>query len=799
MKQELKRQLKPELKRELKPELISVAVRSLCEFSARLGSLEHSYTPSPTAIEGMAGHKKVQDRRGPDYQAEYLLTGDYLGISLRGRADGYAAKGYQENSEQALTPLLEEIKTHRGELARLGEGQRQLHWAQLKVYGALLCRRDNLAQVRLRLLYYDIGKDLETPLEESWTAEALQNFLHSLCQRYQDWHRQEQAHRERRDQALLNLAFPFADFRTHQRHLSETVYKAISCAQSLQLEAPTGIGKTLGVAYPALMAMPRRGLDRLFMLSARTTGRQLMLDSLNMLTGPDEGILPVRILELTARDKACLHTDLVCHGESCPLAKGFFDKLPQARQAAADRYWLDQSSINEIAAKHQLCPYYLAQEMARWSDVVVGDVNHYFDQQALLFGLSQQNDWRSVPLIDEAHNLIDRARGMYSAALNQAQFSAAARIAPTRLKNSFSALQRAWKRLIAAHQITGAITDKADTDPERYILSAVPTELNGALQRLIGDITEHFSEFSPTPELQTVLFDSLAFLKLAEQFGGHSLCTLEVRTWTAGSKPRQSASLALQNLIPADFLAPRFKHAEAAILFSATLSPARYYHDLLGLPDSTCGQTIASPFSAQQLQLNVLKISTRFKDRARSLPAISQRIAEHYQTRAGNYLVYLSSFAYLSQLQEYVQRQHPHLPCLAQTPGMSEAERLAFIARFRNERGLVGFAVLGGAFSEGIDLPGDQLVGVFIVTLGLPPFDDYHQQLAQRLAARFGEGYAYTYLYPGLRKVIQAAGRLIRTPDDRGVIELIDDRFSNSEIQRLLPAWWTDNAAASSA
>ncbi|ART84039.1 hypothetical protein CBP31_11590 [Oceanisphaera profunda] len=780
---------------------MAIAVRTLCEFAARLGSLEHSYTPSPTAIEGMAGHKKIQGRRGPDYQAEYLLTGDCLGITLRGRADGYEAKGYQakgyqEYSEQTLTPLLEEIKTHRGEISRLGEGQRQLHWAQLKVYGALLCARDQLAQVRLRLLYYDIGKDLETPLEETWEHAELESFLHDLCTRYQDWHQQEQAHRVKRDQSLISLAFPFADFRTHQRHLSETVYKAISRAQSLQLEAPTGIGKTLGVAYPALMAMPRRGLDRLFMLSARTTGRQLMLDSLSKLKGPDDGLLPVRILELTARDKACLHTDLACHGESCPLASGFFDKLPKARQAAANRYWLDQTSINEIAAEHQLCPYYLAQEMARWSDVVVGDVNHYFDQQALLFGLSQQNEWRSVPLIDEAHNLIERARGMYSAALNQAQFSAAAKAAPASLKKTFTALQRAWKRLISAHELADSVAVKVGAEPQNHQLSTVPTELNGALQRLIGEITEHFSEFSPTPELQAVLFDSLAFLKLAEQFGEHSLCTLEVRTWTAGSKPRQSASLALQNLIPADFLAPRFAHAEAAILFSATLSPARYYHDLLGLPDSTCGQTIASPFSAQQLQLNVLNVSTRFKDRARSLPAISQRIAAHYQAKAGNYLVYLSSFAYLKQLQDYFQNQHPSLPCIAQTSGMSEAERLAFIERFRNGRGLVGFAVLGGAFSEGIDLPGDDLVGVFIATLGLPPFDDYHQQLAQRLAARFGsdQSYAYTYLYPGLRKVIQAAGRLIRTPDDTGVIELMDDRFNSPDIQRLLPTWWTENA-----
>lgn len=797
--------------------MIKVAVRSLCEFSAREGSLEHGSFlgsgPSPTSAEGIAGHKKVQASRGPDYEAEYLLTGACLGISLRGRADGYQAN--TRSDTEAALPLLEEIKTHRGELARLGEGQRQLHWAQLKVYGALLCQRDKLAEVRLRLLYYDIGRDLgdksETPFEEHWSAAALAQFLHHLCQRYQDWHRQEQAHRSLRNQALMNLAFPFADFRTHQRSLSESVYKAISRGHSLQLEAPTGIGKTLGVAYPALMAMPRYELDRLFMLSARTTGRQLMLDSLRRLKGENGAPLPVRILELTARDKACLYPDLACHGQSCPLANGFFDRLPAARQAAANAYWLDQAAINQIAAEHQLCPYYLAQEMARWSDVVVGDVNHYFDQQALLFGLSQQNEWRSVPLIDEAHNLIDRARGMYSAKLNQAQFKAAARSGPASSKKAFTAVQRAWSKLIAQHApalaipltatpLTAPLAAAALTSQD-IILPQVPTELNGALQRLMADITEHLSE-QQAPELQTLLFDSSAFLKLAEQFGEHSLCTLQITERGVGQRLTRFASLAIQNLIPADFLAPRFAHAHAAILFSATLSPARYYHDLLGLPDATCGQTIASPFVAQQVQVKVVKLSTRFRDRAASLAVISQRIIEQYQARPGNYLVYLSSFAYLDQLQQYFQqqssqqhssqRQFPELSCAVQTPGMSEAERLGFIERFRTERGLIGFAVLGGAFSEGIDLPGEELVGVFIATLGLPPFDDYHQQLALRLQARFGQGYAYTYLYPGLRKVVQAAGRLIRSPQDSGVIELLDERFNNPEIQPLLPSWWSE-------
>lgn len=756
---------------------MKVAVRSLCEFAARSGGLEHRYTPSPSADEGIRGHKTLQKRRGTDYEPEYLLEGECEGIQLRGRADGYQADP---------TPLLEEIKTHRGDLSRVGPGQQALHWAQLKVYGALLCQRDDPSEVRLRLVYYDVAKDQETPLEERWSSGALSEFLIDLCRRYRAWHRQEEDHRQFRDQALMALSFPYPDFRPNQRQLSETVYKGVCTSRTLLMEAPTGIGKTLGVVFPALAAMPRRDIDRLFLLTARTTGRQLILDSLRMLDG--DSSLPLRILELTARDKACEHPDKACHGESCPLADGFFDRLPAARQAAAELRWLDREAVQQLAAQHKICPYYLAQEMARWCDLVVGDVNHYFDQQALLHGLTRQNEWQVVPLIDEAHNLIDRARSMYSAKLSQSAFREVARSAPDSLSKAFRAVQRAWRKLINAH--FDEETLPAD-DPRRVQLPEVPTELNGSLLRLVGDLTEYMTDNPVDPELQRVLFDSIGFMKLAEQFGDHSLCTLSVTAGRQqGKRRRISASLALENLIPADFLKDRFALARSSVLFSATLNPGRYYQDLLGLPESSLWQTVASPFSSSQIDLQALDISTRFRDRVASVAPICADIQAQYRAEPGNYLVYLSSFAYLEQVSAHFTRQNPDIPVAIQHSGMSEEERLAFIERFRSERGLVGFAVLGGAFSEGIDLPGDALVGVFVATLGLPPNNDFQEQLAKQMQIRFGQGYNYTYLYPGIRKVIQAAGRLIRTPEDRGVIHLIDDRFRKPDIRALLPAWW---------
>lgn len=756
---------------------MNVAVRALCEFAARQGSLEYNNTPSPTAEQGIQGHKIVQSRRPATYQPEYLLEGSCLGIQLRGRADGY-----QPDDER---PLLEEIKTHSGEVARISYDRQALHLAQLKIYGALLCARDQLAEVSLRLVYYDIHQDQETPFTTTWSCSALTDYLIILCRQYKNWHQQERQHRQQRDAALLTLTFPFNDFRPQQRNLSENVYKAISTARPLLLEAPTGIGKTMGVIFPALLTLPRQRLDRLFLLTARTTGRQLILDTLKQLQQAQSHSIPIRILELTAKEKVCLHPDLACDGAACPLALGFFDRLPAARQAAATLQWLDSTAIKNIAQEHQICPYYLAQEMARWCDVVIGDVNHYFDQHALLYNLTRANEWRVVPLVDEAHNLIERARGMYSSYLPQTAVFAAIKQSPASLKNGLKALQRAWRTLIVNHIDTEQVWPN---NTAQHQFEHLPKELNGALQRVIRELSAYMSEHSLNLALQELLFNAISFMKLAEQFGNHSLCILTA--YRLGNTGRVRASLALQNLIPADFLAQRFEQAHACVLFSATLSPARYYQDLLGMPEHSCWRIISSPFSSAQLTVRTVAISTRFNQRQRSISAIAQRIINQYQAAPGNYLVYVSSFAYLNQLQQQLAIDMPSLTTLSQTPAMTEAHRNEFIEQFRNSSSLVGLAVLGGAFGEGIDLPGEQLIGVFVVTLGLPPVNAFQQQLCQRLQARFGQGDFYTYLLPGMRKVIQAAGRLIRTPEDTGVIELIDERFNQPHIQALLPAWW---------
>ncbi|WP_227515431.1 ATP-dependent DNA helicase [Marinobacter salinus] len=746
---------------------VKVAVRTLCEFAAREGDLDFRYTPAPSAEEGITGHQAIQSRRGYGYKSEYLLTGECLGLELSGRADVY-------NPHRGR---LEEIKTHRGDLSRIREHQRALHRAQLRAYGALLCRQESRKKLELALIYYDTGKDKETPVVETASAGELWQELENLCGLYKAWAEQEAHHREQRDALLAGLTFPFPEFRPRQRQLAETVYKNAMKSGTLLLEAPTGLGKTLGTLFPALMAMPSARQDRLFYLTCRNTARQLAMDAVTRLrlaqTVPN---WPLRTLELVSKNDACEHPDKACHGDSCPLAKGFFDRLPDARaEAARTEGILNQDTLAKIAAGHDICPYFLAQEMARWSDVVIGDVNRLFDQSALLHGLTRQNNWKVSVLVDEAHNLVDRGRGMYSVRLDQQRLLRTKKTAPKPLKSSIDRAARSWQSLIRDHQ----------ADHEKPVfLESLPAQLLGALQAMVSSLTDYLADNPPDLALQELLFESVAFMRLAESFGDHSLCEFQ----RAG---RGRASLTIQNLIPADFLRERFEVAHSVLLFSATLSPGIYYRDLLGLPEDSRFISLPSPFTADQLQVHFTPgISTRQAHRQASAEPIAELVAQQYRQRPGHYLAFFSSFKYLNDVSEALAREAPDVPQRSQQPGMSPQQRATFLAEFREGRGSVAFAVLGGVFSEGIDLPGDQLIGAFVATLGLPPFDPWHEILKERLQQRFGAGYDYTYLIPGLQKVAQAAGRVIRTPEDQGVIWLIDDRFLKPPVRNLLPGWW---------
>jgi DNA excision repair protein ERCC-2 len=753
-----------------------VGVRALCEFTAKRGDLDLRFTPAPSAQQGLAGHRIVAARRGAGYRSEVTLSGECGGLTVRGRADGYDAEA----------GLLEEIKTHRGDLERQPANHRHLHWAQARVYGALLCRQHGLDEIRLALVYFDVARQTETCFVESCRADDLERHFEAQCRSFVAWSAQELAHAAARDASLDALAFPHPAFRAGQRELAEGAFRAATQRRCLVAQAPTGIGKTIGTVFPVLKAWTRQRFDKVFFLTAKTAGRGLAWQAIARL---HDGAAPPRLrtVELVGREQACEHPDKACHGESCPLARGFYDRLPAARAAAfSDAGPLDPTAVRALAREHSICPYYLGQELVRWADVVIADYNHYFDSSALLHALAIAQEWNVAVLVDEAHNLPERARAMYSAELRRSTLQALRRSAPGALGPALARLGRRWSELLRGQ------------DTAHRSFAEVPAPFVNALREAGTLIVDHLAE-SPAGTDAALLdfhFAALQFLRLVETFGDHSVFDLALDT--PGRTGRRADSvIGVRNLIPAPHLERRFAAASSTLLFSATLTPLRFYRDTLGLPADTAWLDVPSPFSAGQLALRVARdVSTRWSDRERSLAPIARLIAAQYAAAPGNYLAFFSSFEYLEKALAQLVAIDPAVPVWQQSRGMTAGAREAFLARFVEGGRGVGFAVLGGSFGEAIDLPGTRLVGAFVATLGMPPPGPLNELMRERTEAAFGAGYDYTYLIPGIQKVVQAVGRVIRTPEDAGVVHLIDDRFDRPAVRRLFPRWWRIEAAA---
>lgn len=749
----------------------SVAIKTLVEFAAKTGSLDRRFTPSPTGLEGIEGHKKVTAKRHKEYQTEVSLSITYGDITFRGRADGY------DPNKQCI----EEIKTFYGDVDRIPENHRELHWAQAKCYGWLYCAQHGLEEINLSLIYFELRDEQEYPFEESWNAEDLKDYFEHLAETYCAWNQQLSLRQEALDAWLEQLQFPYGHMHASQRIMAEAVYKSAATGRVLMAEAPTGTGKTLAALFPTLKAMPRTPVDKIFYLTAKTTGKQLALENIELIASDKNRRVPLRTLELTAQEKSCLEPNRKCRGDSCSYALDFYTKLKSARQAAFKIPILDKQALNELAQEFTICPFYLSMEMSRWVDIVVADVNYYFDGTPLLLALTQEFDWKPCLLVDESHNLIDRGRSMYTATLNRADLLAAKKGAPATIKKLLEKVNKSWLNLLKTIPREVEVYTRLDLLPEKLGI-ALEEFANGYIEFLQQN-PDHPVQESITQE---VFFTALNYQRILELYDEDFCIDMQ----NVGSKEE---ILTLRNLIPARQLGARLGFAHCACFFSATLHPVKYYQTLLGLPENTVQIKVPSPFGKEQLTINIAThLSTRYRDRAAAITPLCQIILQQLQHTPGNALVFFPSYEFLQQVEKQL---HVHLgmtdiQLLVQSRRMSEQDRDLFISKFNQQDNLLGLAVLGGAFSEGIDLAGDALKGAFIATLGLPQVNPINEHLRSVMQEKFGEGYDFTYTYPGIQKVIQAAGRVIRKTSDEGYVWLLDQRFEQRDIKRLLPEWW---------
>ena len=687
---------------------IRLSVRELVEFLLRTGSIDSRFTGFDRANEGARIHRRLQKAAGEGYAAEVFLTAERtmegIGFTIEGRADGIF-------TDEDGTVVIDEIKTTAAPTDAITEDMNPCHWAQGMVYGSICAEQRELETLDVRLTYYQIDTDEIIRYTRHFSVAELDAFLNDLLRQYLPWARRQLDWVEARNRSLGALQFPFPAYRPGQRALAGEVYRACAAGKAEQkggtrlfCQAPTGIGKTMSVLFPALKAVGQGG--PVFYLTARGTTRAAAENALALLRASDAH-LKLRSVTLTAKDKICMQDRRECTPEACPYAKGYYDRVRTALWDALDTHALTADALQMLARRHKVCPFELGLDLSLWCDVVIGDYNYLFDPVVHLERFfDTAGDY--LFLLDEAHNLPDRARGMHSAVLAKSAFYDAKK----RLGKGKSSLKNALTKVNDIfiewrHRCEEAPGDSrfGRTFFEKSRADALDRALTRLCEPLEIWLDEHRDPDETHEALLQLYFDIRAWLRVADTFDDHFVLQISAH----GSEVR-AAMLCLD---PSDFLAADFAKGRAAVLFSATLAPAGYYRDLCGLPDARA-VALRSPFDTEHLGLWCARhVSTRYKDRADSIAKVADLLAVMSGARAGHYLAFFPSYSYLQQVWEDFTARYPDQPTLCQESAMDEGKRAEFLAQFQKSDGrpLLGFAVLGGVFGEGVDLTGESLIG----------------------------------------------------------------------------------------
>ena len=777
----------------------TVAVRALVEFVLRRGDLggARAFVGSDRALAGIRGHQKIQRSRPPGYltelPVEHREETDEFTLLIRGRIDGLLITAGQV--------LLEEIKTVPGTWDHEPD---PLHWAQAKFYAWMHARENGLKGLVIQLVYLELPAGKVTEFREHVQFAELADFCAAATAVYVDWLRERHYWWLARNASIAALAFPFPQYRPGQREVAVAAYRTLANGGRLFLAAPTGIGKTISTLFPAVKALGEGKLERIYYLSARTVGHALAEKTLTELRRAG---LQLRAVTLTAKGKICVRDGHPCDPLTCPLARGYYDRVKPAIRAALAREAITRAVLDEVGQEHQVCPFELSLDVSGWADAVICDYNYVFDPQVYLRRHFAEDGGAYGFLVDEAHNLVDRARDMFSADLDGREILAVQRAiakAVPRCTKALTQLHTAMRKLGGATAAPEAAFEPSDTAVELNLFPARTAVIRPAADGVSTSPTLPDSLIEP---LETALEEAEKWLVknhpadfreglLGLYFRMHSFRRTadlydERFVTIIASKP--ALTVRQFCLDPSLLLRKALARGKAAIFFSATLTPIDYYRSLLGGEPADPVLPLSSPFPPDHLAVLVQdRIHTHFKGRAESLGEVVAAIGTLVAGRRGNYLVYFPSYQYLNDTLAAFQSQFPAVPVLVQRPGMSERERDEFLAAFAVEHGatLVGFAVLGGIFGEGIDLVGEHLIGAVIVGVGLPQLGVERNLIRDYFQPQNAMGFEYAYTFPGMNRVLQAIGRVIRSETDHGVVLLIDARFNEPRYQRLFPPWW---------
>ena len=754
-----------------------VAVRSLVEFVFLAGDLTAGgFQRRDRAQQGTLGHKRVQRSRPEGYEAEVEIACRVEGadppIEVRGRIDGLYA------SQEPV--IIEEIKTTSLSLELVSEQHNPLHWAQAQCYAYMYACKHQLGEIRIHLTYYHLDSREEKTFERHFTWDELQAFFSDLITPYLDWFRRVHAWQDRRDQSIHQLEFPYVDYRPGQREMAVAVYKAIRANGRLYVQSPTGVGKTIAALFPAVKALGLGLASKIFYLTAKTSGRQVAEKALEDMRQVN---LNLSSVTLTAKEKICFCPPVNCDPERCVFARDYFGKVKKAL-LEIDRYQaFTRPVIEALAQQYQICPFEFSLDLALWVDCIICDYNYVFDPRVYLHRFFDLTNEPYIFLVDEAHNLPDRAREMYSAELDKKAVLDLQRTLKPHLPVLFKKLGAINKILLEIRKACQAQGRAAlvETALPENLLQAVREFSQKAEDWLVLNQVAEFRQ-----NILAFYFLCSNYLRTAEYFDSFYVSYFE-RQGQAGLKAK------LFCLDPAPMLAGPLARSQSTLFFSATLLPLDYFTRLLNGAADHPRRIFPSPFPAETVSLLIHDgISTRYAQRADSYTAIAAAVESICSTHVGNYLVFFPSYAYLAAVLERLKERLPESQLLVQDRGMTEAAREAFLARFAtgSQETMIGLAVMGGIFGEGIDLVGERLIGAVVVGVGVPQVCLERDLIKDYFERQNTSGFAYAYLYPGFNRVLQATGRVIRTESDRGIIVLIDERFTHARYRQLFPAHW---------
>lgn len=747
----------------------AISVRDLVEFIYTGGDLVSVSSSMERANLGSRIHRMLQADAKGDYQSEVYVKEETLCSDIQFIVDG-RADGVRKDDDGVC---IEEIKTTAIPYDLIDD-QRYVHFAQVYCYAYIYCKQHTLTSCRIALIYYQIDTKQIKTFTQEMTIQELTDFYMDTLNKYAIWARLSRDIRIQSSSTLKQLQFPFDEYRNGQRTFAVAVYKSILDKQHLFAQAPTGIGKTISTLFPALKAIGEGKAEKLFYVCAKNITASVAYDTVRLL---QKQPISFKTVAITAKDKICFLPKRDCDPQHCMYAKGYYDRNKDALFTLLQEVdFMDKETIQAYALKHQICPFELSLDASLYADLMICDYNYVFDPRVYLKRFfKEKGDY--VFLIDEAHNLVDRSRDMYTTQLSLKAITQLKRFIPKPYPRVHQALLKLKKRLQTISKTcedTNIHTNKAaDMEMLETVGNAVE-QIDAFLQ------SEH--DAIHDEEIKEIYFNLINYTRISEYYDEHFV--------TVYGKEDHDFIWRLFCMNARNPLHASLQKGRCAIFFSATLSPIEYFLQVLGGQEDTRRLSLPSPFDPKQCKIIMHdQISTRYKDRGNSLIPIIETIHATVLAKAGNYIVFLPSYAYMHQVSNAFMEAYPDIQVSIQNEQMQSDEKEAFLTAFTTSVTLhVRFCVLGGIFSEGIDLKGDKLIGVMIIGTGLPQIHPLQDLIRDHFDETHAMGYAYAYQFPGMNKVLQAAGRLIRSKHDKGVIVFIDDRYTTHFYQGLFPA-----------